>query len=108
MCDRRMFLKTIVGIRKLWTDQDGWNYGAIVHVTSRPFRLVAYCGLIVREVSDVSVIRHPQETTTDINTSYSILCVRDGLEVDGNCNIISVLQTVLSVNIIISLLRRVS
>ena len=61
MCDRRMFLKTIVGIRKFWTDQDGWIYGAIVHVTSRinrPFRLVAYCVLLVREVSDISVIRH--------------------------------------------------
>ena len=44
----------VVDIRKLWTGQDGWIYGAGVHVTSR----ITYYVLFVIEVSDASVIRH--------------------------------------------------
>ena len=100
-------LRMVVGIRKLWTSKDGWIYGASVHVTSRinsPIRLIAYCVLFVGEVSDASVIRHATSASLRDNyryknklEQYSVLCVRDGSEVEGDWLFTSVSVTILPV-----------
>ena len=98
--DREMCSKDdlmVVGIRKLWTGQGGWIYGASVHVTSRQInrsiRLIAYCVQFLMAVSDVYVIRHATIASTSLRDNYrhknklgqcSVLHVRDGSEVEGD------------------------